>query len=359
MSLRLRLVICFAGSLCSLAPRASADLNPDPAPPVPDAPASAAPDAVAVASHVRRGDKARRASRWYEAIAAYVEALTTAERAGLPPEKIAPILGELGVCELALRKHADAAEHLYRSLEHEEALTGEQKTRYRQAQQRAEREVATVYLGVVPADAQVRVDGRPIGAAAAHVIFLEPGEHTVRARLEGYVDATLELKEAAGARVDYAMSLAREAPPPRIVAAPRPPAPAAPPRSSIPAFRTAAFVAAGLGAAAGIGFTIAGSVVDDRIEDLSAALGERVAPGANNACSGALFPKDCAGLQAMINARSGLDTAAQVSFAAGAAFSVLAVSTYLFRRGERGSAPLQVVPVATGQHAGLTVHARW
>ena len=353
MTLRFCLGLCLAASLFAGAAPASADTTPTPSLSVP----SPATGASAVVDLVRRGDKARIARRWYDAIAAYVEALTAAERAGLPAERIAPILGELGVSELALGKHVDAADHLHRSLEHAEALSPEQKARFGQARTKAAREVVTVYVGVSPPDAALFIDGRPVGSGlAAHVLFTTPGEHTLRAKLAGHDDAVLTFTEEKGARPVYSMHPVRVAP---LVstAPPSPWTPAPDPRPSIaPTLRTAGLITAGVGAVLGIGFTIAGSVVDDRLENRAEILGEQAG---FNACNGPKYRAECAGLQSLINARGALDAAAGISFASAAAIGGIALSTFLWADSEKQPAPLRLVPSATAQDAGVTLHGRW
>ena len=72
--------------------------------------------------HVRRGRRARNTGQWTEAYAAYKAALEAADPASSTERVRAELAGELGLCELALRKYRDAAEHLAFSLEQRTAL---------------------------------------------------------------------------------------------------------------------------------------------------------------------------------------------------------------------------------------------
>ena len=104
-----------------------------------------------------------------------------------------------GLCELALRKYRDAAEHLAESLQQRAALSLNLQRRFEDGQRSAEARVVRFYLGVSPADAEVLLDGKPVGKqAASYELFLAPGQHTVRARLLGYGDAVNTFTADAG-----------------------------------------------------------------------------------------------------------------------------------------------------------------
>lgn len=181
--LRLGLGFLLLAAASTFGEPAFADAGPAPRPPL------ATADSPATAQHVRLGDKARQAGRWAEAAAAYRDALVEAELVGLPVDKRAAILGELGLSELALGNHRDAAEHLDRALKHRDALGRDQRRRFEQGQKQAEREVALLFVGVDPPDAELFIDDKPVGAGKdSYLIFLEPGSHTLRARLAGHVD---------------------------------------------------------------------------------------------------------------------------------------------------------------------------
>jgi len=83
-------------------------------PGAPTASASPAADAAQVREHVTRGEKARRANRWSEAIEAYEAGLLAVERAGLSVEERYPILAEIVICEVARGNYASAGNQLAR-----------------------------------------------------------------------------------------------------------------------------------------------------------------------------------------------------------------------------------------------------
>ncbi|HSN97623.1 MAG TPA: hypothetical protein VLS89_04965 [Candidatus Nanopelagicales bacterium] len=91
-------------------------------------------------------------------------------------------------------------------------------------------------------------------------------------------------------------------------------------------------------------------------ENRAEALGKRIG---FNACNGQQHKTECAGLQTRLNTRAALDTAAGISFASSVAIGSIALSTLLWDRHETKPAPVRVLPTATPQDAGVTLHARW
>lgn len=360
MILRLGFLLCLVASVCTVGLPASGDQGPA------RLAEAAPPDPAAVAADVRRGDKARLAGRWSEAALAYANALAGAERAGLTPEKRAPILGELGLSELALGKHRDAAEHIYLSLKNRGALSPDQRWRYEQGQKKVEREVGMLFIGVDPPDAEVLVDAKPLAARkSSHVVFVEPGKHTVRARLAGYVDEVVSLDAPKGSWPSVSLQLEQKPSPP-IVAATAPRAPSANPAprgSSVAAkLRTAGFITAGAGAVLGVGFTVAAVVLDNQIEKRSAALSKRAAPRKGEEFSVCLEPthkQDCDTLVTMADTRKVLGGAAVGSFITSAAIGAAAFSSFWWAPREYHREPIRITPLATMTHAGAVVTGAW
>ena len=355
MICRLRFGLVVVAYACSFVFPASA--APGPAKAVP----AAAADASAVADHVRRGDKARGAGRWADAVAAYRDALEAAERAGLPLEQRAAILGELGLIELVLGKHRDAAEHLDTSLTHHGALSRDQRWRYEQGQKKAEREVVKLYLGVDPPDAEVLVDGAPIkGRKPSYLVFLDPGPHALRARLAGYADDDASIDASKGTSQTITLSLQRLTPPRSSAAVIRlrepTPAPAAPPSNIATTLRKAGFITVGAGAVAGLGLAVAGELLDDHVEARSSALTKRAG---FNACLGTTHQAECNALHSAARARDVVDRLAVGSFALSAAVGVVALSSFWWAPGEQRPARIQVKAAVTPNAASATVTGGW
>ncbi|XXX73174.1 hypothetical protein WMF30_36550 [Sorangium sp. So ce134] len=122
-----------------------------------------------------RGERARRAGRWAEAEASYRDAWKADPR----PE----FAGELGLCELALGRFRDAAEHLRESLLDPEALAAAARRRFSDGLQRAEREVSPATIAVSRPEAEVFIDGRRIGRGQGmYFVYVEPGRHEAAAQ---------------------------------------------------------------------------------------------------------------------------------------------------------------------------------
>lgn len=350
MSLRFRIGFSLVASVIAFTSHASADTRPKPAA------QTAAADAVA--EHTRRGDIARLSGRCEDAITAYNEALEAAERTGLPPEKRAPILGDLGVCEVALAKYRDGAEHLYRSMRYADTLTAVQRSRFGEAQKKAKPHVVAAFIEVSPPDARVTFDGKPLAPRGpSYVVFTTPGPHTVRASLEGHEDHVTTFSSPAGGWPSVHVTPRKVQAPsaPRVVQVQSP----TPPREDVaPKLRAAGFVAAGVGLAAGIGFTIAGQVAHDRLKERRAEL-MSVLPGADDCNSNRFYRQECSELIVMQNARDSLDMAARGAFIAGGLLGAVALTSLWWAPADKRPAPIQVGVLATPRAGSAQVRWRW
>ncbi|WP_437799127.1 hypothetical protein [Sorangium sp. So ce693] len=162
--------------------------------------------------HVRRGQRARNAGQWVEAHAAYKAAFDAADPTTSTERERAEVAGELGLCEVALRRYRDAAEHLSRSLEQREALPDALRRRFEAGQREAAKHIATLVLGIDPPDAEVFIDGERIDQVArTYTRFFEPGKHMVRARAPGREEALHSFLGVAGAEHEITMQLPRAA----------------------------------------------------------------------------------------------------------------------------------------------------
>ncbi len=138
-------------------------------------------DAPDLAALLRAANQATSARRW----GACIDALTAAAAIDNAPKT----WGELGLCEEQAGRFVAAHDHLFRAIE--AAPTVERKdpwTRYQAALARVKERVAVVIVTASPPNAKVVLDGRPLGAADGRAFAVEPGTHTIGARLAGYVD---------------------------------------------------------------------------------------------------------------------------------------------------------------------------
>ena len=125
------------------------------------------------------GAGAAKARNWEACIDAYSRA------AGI--EEDAVIFGELGLCEEAAGRYASAHPHLKRAVAGL-APGDERRTRYQVALGHVAQQVAIVFLTVQPRDAQVVMDGRPLGQGDGGHVAVAPGRHVFTARLDGHED---------------------------------------------------------------------------------------------------------------------------------------------------------------------------
>ncbi|MGK3997088.1 PEGA domain-containing protein [Sorangium sp. So ce1024] len=289
----------------------------------------------------------------------------------------------LGNTKYQLKKHREAAQHLSFALRHWPLVKTVAKLKPTAEQRLAESraQVGAVAVTVGMAGAEVLVDGKAVGRAPLEgEVFVEPGEHRVEARLEGYETAsqTVRVGKGATAKVELAMTLAKsEAPgaapsthaaggastlgagvvgpvagPPAVPVEPQPPPEK---RNWVPVIALGAASAVGLGV--GIGMTVAGSNV---LDDVHAQRQSIRNAGGQCAKPSTSFADDCAELS---SAGEHVDTLGHVAGAAYIASGVLAAAalTYaLWPRGEtRTAGPPRVVATAHPTGASVVVLGAW
>lgn len=203
------------------------------------APSFAAPpaqsDAVKLAAVLRKAQAAARAGQWQTCAQAYSEAVEL--------EDAPRTAGELGLCEEQLLRFADAYRHLDRALDAAPTEpTADPWKRYQDAMVRIRSRVGILFITVSPPDAAVVLDGRPIGRGDGRGVAVEPGEHTIAARLPGYEDVvkTLQVVAPSGPHIDLKLTPRSPAPvppssPPKVApAAAQPPVGESPRTSLLP-----------------------------------------------------------------------------------------------------------------------------
>ncbi|WP_437950172.1 hypothetical protein WME98_04660 [Sorangium sp. So ce296] len=301
-----------------------------------------------------RGERARRAGRWEEAEASY--------RAAWQADPRPELAGELGLCELALGRFRDAAEHLRESLRDPEALQQAARRRFSEGLQRAEREVSPATIAVSRPEAEVFIDGRRIGQGQAdYFVYVEPGRHEARGKLEGYVDGVFPFEARRG--LESIIGLHLEPKPPPEPAAPRAPAPA-PAAAAAPAagglaagtvVRIGGLALALTGAALGTGFTLAAAARGDEAAAQAEAIHRR---GGLAACLYDEHAEACAALHHERSARDTLEAAAWASFIGAGVAGAVALSSFWWTPAP-GSSAVRAVPLATAQGGGVVVVGAW
>ncbi|WP_437902877.1 hypothetical protein WME95_30515 [Sorangium sp. So ce327] len=305
-----------------------------------------------------RGEKARRAGRWEDAEAAY----RTAWKADPRPE----FAGELGLSELALGRSRDAAEHLRESLLVPETLQPAVQRRFRAGLEKAEREVSSATVAVSRPEAEVFIDGRSIGRGQGmYFVYLDPGRHEARGKLEGYVDDVYPFEAERGRESMVGLHLEPKPPPP---AAPAPVAPAsivapvAPALAAAPGgpsagtvFRVGGIALASAGIALGTGFVVAAAVRDGDAEAQAAQIRERNGAAA---CLSKAYAEPCGVLREMIDARDTLKAAAWGSFIGAGVAGAVALSSLLWAP-EPGKRAVRAAPFAAAHGGGVIFSGSW
>jgi hypothetical protein len=268
------------------------------------------------------------------------------------------IASNLGLAELGLKKHRDAAEHLAYALRFFPSNgKPEVKKQLDSAFAKAKAEVATVTVRVSVERADVKVDGKSIGVAPlAGAVFLDPGEHAIEARLEGYKVVSTTIQAAKGSAQELALALEHEPPPAPVVtatavaSAPPPP----PPRSKVPGIVAGAVGIAGV--AVGIGLHVGAG--GKRAEGDQLLADTQKAAGSQVACPGRA---ECAQLKQLRQDKDTLANAGTGVVIVGAA-ALVGAAVYFFWPGPKPAAVkagLIVVPVASSSEAGLGVTGRF
>ncbi|WP_437969508.1 PEGA domain-containing protein [Sorangium sp. So ce260] len=329
---------------------------------------------------LRRARQARDAGRWVEAEAAYELSLKAADAAWTTDAERAEIAAELGLCELALARYRDAADHLAQSLRKRDALRSGLAKRAEEGLKKAESRVVTFYLGVSPPDAEVFVDGKALGRPApTYELFLEPGHHTVRARLDGHTEVVSAFDGQAGKDSSLTLKLPRApergapgavgAGPARPVdpaawpadSAARPANPAARPALPLTALRIGGAALATAAAAAGTVFLLRADVVHDNLAERDVVLRRR--GWTSSTCWWPNAPSACAEIRDEVAERDRFATLGKVALATGAVFGIATAASFLAEGWLLDETPVrggvQVAPSTTGTQAGLVLQGVW
>ncbi|WP_437925272.1 hypothetical protein WMF37_40400 [Sorangium sp. So ce291] len=328
-------------------------------------------ESPAVSDNVRRGRRARDAGRWAEAQADYKAAFEATDPASSTERERAEIAGELGLCELALKLYRDAAEHLAWSLDQRNVLPLQLQLRFEAGQRNAAPHVATLYLSVEPPDAEVLIDGKPISTPArTYRLFLEPGQHMVRARLAGHEEAFASFDAQAGKPTTISLQVPRAGtqaavPAKDAATVTREPkrsargaqAPTVASSSTASKLHIAGAVLAGAIMVAGGGFLMWSAYTQDELHDGATAL--RGADKEANRCARPDAPRACSELRDLQEKRDLLRQVGWVSLATGGAIGALTLVSLFVDRASPPSDGVRIVPTAGGRSAGLMMVGTW
>lgn len=316
------------------------------------------PAAARFADLVRQGTLAAKNKRWDACVTPLSEA---AKEKPLP----AQALGALGLCEEQTSRFALAYRHLWHALE--SAPADKRTEPWRQYQAgivRLRERVVLLVLTVDPSDAAVLIDGVPVGKGDGQTIAVEPGVHTVAAKLAGYEDKVVKTEDnRAGAVPNIQLTLKPIRLDPAVSA---PPPPKAPPVAdpSLSRWLTPAWSPRGVLVAlayAGMAATIVSGATAIGLEvhraSLQAALDQKgYQPTTCRYGLAPSTPEECADIRARYNDRDTssnvfLGTAITVAALSGAA----GVAMYLDHRASRPS----VAVTAGAAGGGIVFAGKW
>jgi hypothetical protein len=256
------------------------------------------------------------------------------------------VAANLGATEVNLGKYRDAAEHLSFYLREAPKTKEKERQRAQALLDDALSKVASVTLIGLPDGAEVKIDGAAVGRAQlVGSLFLEPGEHSLEVRLEGFAPLTQALRVGPGEAKQIAARLERPAPPAVPVV------PVVERRPMWPAVVSGALAVGGL--AAGVGFLVgAGSkaTAASNLHDAITQAGRRCTTGASN------YDARCTDVASVASTADTLhDAGVGLLIGAGAA-ATGAVMYLLWPQRPRPVASvrsLQVAPVVATTGAGL------
>ncbi len=150
---------------------------------------------------VEKADRARAAERNVEAAKAYEVAL------GKHPDPV--ISGRYGLVLMKLGHIASAAQALHEAFEHGQRASAQERRDIAVAYDKAKASTTWVNVDVSHLGATIIYDGGPLGrdGSASFWMFAMPGEHTLRAQLDGYEDAIATFTGKPGEEITVTLRL--------------------------------------------------------------------------------------------------------------------------------------------------------
>jgi len=310
------------------------------------------------------GLNAYRQQHWEEAHASFLAAWALV--------KHYTIEGNLADCELKMRQYSAAAKHLahyVREMAKDPDSTPAERAAGNVLYAQARDQVGTVTVHANQPGSEIYVDGSPAGTEPLEdPVFLDPGNHVVEARSNGFPPARASIVVQPGLAQTVSLTLALVAEPARPVEAlpshpPSPPPPPVQPSGTRPGLgwvvATGVLAAAGLGT--GIGLTVAANGKDSDATTIGTRLGASTTCTSNPA--GAVSA-DCAAVKAAVNGADSLKDAALVSFIGGGVFALASGGLWFWstttpRANDEQKTAVHLVPAVSAQNIGLVFVGTW
>jgi len=266
------------------------------------------------------------------------------------------IAGNLAQAEVELGKKADAAEHVAFTIAHfPPSVPSTQREKLEKLLTTLRAEVGTVRIRVVPAAAEVSLDGAVLDPLRLReAIYVEPGTHQFTASLSGFQDEAVTVTARAGGSEEVALQLHAVAPagPAGTAAPPTPPPPSAqqaPEEGADPTLVITGAAIAGLSLGMGIVLTVLANGSAGDADSQYDALEQK---GGAGACRGATFATDCDKLASTRDDATAYTNAAGWSFVV---FGAVAAGTGVYLAVEGLPAKWKATPVVTSESAGMMI----
>lgn len=149
---------------------------------------------------VKKGDLARIAGKWSEALKAYAAALE------MKDEPL--VAGRLGLVLIEFREYEKAAGKLFQAVEMAAGANDAERTRFFQAFLVAKKETCRVDVVVVQNGVKLELDGEPrFGGRREFWVFIGAGKHKLKATLDGFEDETVEVDATKGGQISIKVEL--------------------------------------------------------------------------------------------------------------------------------------------------------
>jgi PEGA domain len=249
------------------------------------------------------------------------------------------IAGNLADCELTLGKYREAAAHASYYLRDAPA---DRKQRAQVLVDKAAAHIGTLVVRVDQPGAEVLVDGEAVGKSPLpDPVFVDPGHHTVQARLDARF-ATGQADVLAAGRKDVALVLQEPATTPAPVRA----------GPSLPVIVTGASVT-GAGLVVG---TILAVVAHGKASDANTQLAT-LGPGSTSPC--AASASTCDTINGDRRARDALSDASMGTFIGAGAVALATLGYAIFTPKAKPAAGIRALPAVGAGRGGLVVSGAW
>ncbi len=178
-----------------------------------------APSASSIAAEfdalVKKGDQARIAGKWSDALEAYAKALEIRDE---------PLVsGRLGLVVLEFREYDVAAIQLLRAVERGAGVNDAERSRFVQAFLVAQKQTCRLEVVIVQTGVNFEIDGKSrLEGRHDSWTFVKAGKHTLHASLEGFEDQTIEIDAPKGGLLPIKIDLRPVKPPEEPAKEPEP-----------------------------------------------------------------------------------------------------------------------------------------